>query len=354
MIICIVPPPLYSLIGDSLDKENYENRLAAETPTFNLSTLESYPLEYETYFNDRVPFRSQLIELNSIIDFYVFKRSPVSRVIKGKDGWLFYNGPDGDPIADFTGTNLMSEDKLAKCAANLVSVRNTLREQGKEFVVMIAPNKATIYGEEYLPDNYLKAERTKVDLLVAYLTEYTDLTVVYPKDELFAAKKELPEHSLYYKTDTHWNAIGAYVGAKSLLSALNIELPELSDVEIAENKTSAGDLANMMALSKFLRYDNDYNVENYSQNTIVDVTFPIENNENIMHYTTDGQDDRTMFLIHDSFSLSMIKYFSTQFDNLHTVHINYYSPEYLSQVDSDIVVFEAVERYIDNLLSFGV
>lgn len=355
IVICVLPSPLYSLLGDYIDKENYENRVAATTPKFSLSTLQSYPKEYEEYFNDSVPFRSKLIEANSLIDYFIFKRSPVSRVILGKDDWLFYNpnGTDGDPIADFTGANILSEEKMVECASNLISVRDTLLKQGKEFVVMIAPNKATIYSE-YFPSNYRKAEQTKADLLVDYLKKNTDLTIVYPKDELLNAKTSLPNHLLYYKTDTHWNAIGAYIGANSLLSTLNVPQPSLDKIKIIEKEKHAGDLVNMMAMSKYLKYDVNHTLEIHAQTPVVNSEFPINDNQKIIHHTTTGQDERTLFLVHDSFSDSMIPYFRTEFNNFYSMHKNFYDPEFLAQVNPDIVVLEVVERYIDSLFTFKV
>ena len=356
LIICIMPTPIYSLLKDNIDKNNYENRVEAEAPNFNLSTIKTYPSEYESYFNDRVPFRSQLIETNSIINFYIFKQSPVSRVILGKSGWLFYNpnGTDEDPIADYTGTNYLTKSELSEYATNLISVRDKLLSQGKEFVIMVAPNKATIYGEEYLGGTYKKADKTKADLLVDFLKENTDLNIIYPKDKLLAAKKELPNEIIYHKTDTHWNSLGAYIGTKSLLSAVNITLPDLDKLDIVESIRGSGDLANMSALSKYLEPDTDYEIKNYGKDITVNQTFPVENKNKIMHFTTTGQDERSLLLVHDSFAESMIPYLNKQFNNLHTVHRNDYSAEYLAQVDADILVLEVVERYLFNLLSFKV
>lgn len=356
LIICIIPTPLYSLFKSNINKINYENRIEAKAPTFNLSTIETYPAEYESYFNDSVPFRSQLIEINSLINFYIFKQSPVSRVILGESDWLFYNpkGTDGDPIADFTGTNHLTQRELSDYATNLISVRDTLLSQEKEFIIMVAPNKATIYGEEYLGKKYQKAEKTKADLLVEYLRKNTDLNIIYPKDNLLDAKKELKNHTIYYKTDTHWNSLGAYVGTKDLLASIDITLPDINSLDIIEFTKGPGDLSDMSALSKHLEPDTDYKIENYGTNIIVNQTFPVENNNKIMNFTTENQDQRSLLLIHDSFAESMIPHLSKQFNELHTIHTNYYNTKYLSQVDADIVVLEVVERYLPNLLSFKV
>ena len=65
---------------------------------------------------------------------------------------MFYSFvSDGDPVSCYMGTNLLTEDDLKAIADNCVSQRDFLAEQGKEFVIFIAPNKERIYSE-YMPD----------------------------------------------------------------------------------------------------------------------------------------------------------------------------------------------------------
>jgi len=355
VIICVLPIPVYTLIGPYVDQEDYEKRAAADIPTFSIETIDEYPGNYEAYFNDTVPFRSQLIEINSLINYSLFKESPVSHVIVGKDEWFFYNpsGTDGNPIADVTGANYLTEDELALYANNLTAVRDELQAQGKEFIIMIAPNKESIYGGEYLPSKYDVVEQSRADQLVAYLNENTDLKVVYPKKNLQDFKKT-SKQLIYYKTDTHWNKLGAYIGARELLAELNITLPDISDMRVTEKEVNSGDLATMMALTKYIKSDVDYDVTGYPRSEEVSKELPIEDNISIEHYTSTEGDGRTLFLVRDSFSVAMLDYVTTQFKDSHVVANLSYTKEYLHEVDPDIVVIEVVERYMEQLLVFGV
>ena len=67
----------------------------------------------------------------------------------GSDNWLFYS-MESD-IDDYKGTNLFTEGQLAQIASQLTTSEQWLSNRGSEFVLMIAPNKETIYGEEHLP-----------------------------------------------------------------------------------------------------------------------------------------------------------------------------------------------------------
>ena len=198
-----------------VDTTNYENREMSSQPRLTLDSYATYADDYESWFNDNIPFRNNLITLNTSIDFFIFNKSTNDSVIKGSDDWLFYaNTSDGDPISCYQGTNLFSDEELQNIAQNCINQRNFLEKQGKEFVIFIAPNKERVYSE-YMPDKYGKpAENYRALQVYDYLKENTDIRIVYPYTELMGAKAL--GRNIYYKTDTHWNEIGGYVGAAAL------------------------------------------------------------------------------------------------------------------------------------------
>lgn len=353
LLLFIMPSIIYFFFGDFFDRASSEQRSTAEKPTFSLESIADYPKAYEAYYNDHVPFRTQMIEANSILDYFLFKQSPVSKVIIGKDGWLFYNpaGTDGDPVADFNGENLYSLEQLQAMAENLISTRDALQADGKEFVIYIAPNKECIYGTDYFPSEFVRdGSYTRADQVVAYLSENTDLTIVYPKAELLRMIEKYPQYNFYYKTDTHWNELGAYVGARELLRALDVSIPQLNAVEISQISPFSGDLANMMGLSDYIKYDSSYSVTGYSKiPNAPDVC--ITEGGNIHTFTTNNANPKSVMIIRDSFSLNMMSYIAPQFNSCSFVHRAKYTPESLTQIPSDIVVFQVVERYTDDLFS---
>ena len=150
LAVCILPSVIYPLLGPYIDQENYENRVTAEAPEFSLFSIAQFPKEYEEFFNDNLPFRSFLIEANAAIDLHIFHQSPLKKVVIGKDGWLFYNaaGTDGDPMADAAGTNYYTSEELAQVAASLTAARDKLEAEGRSFVLMVVPNKESIYGKD--------------------------------------------------------------------------------------------------------------------------------------------------------------------------------------------------------------
>ena len=344
---------LWLLFGRFTDSSNNENRELAEMPVWTAETAEQFPRDFEAFFNDRLPFRNQLITLNGAVDYYVFGRSAHYRTTVGKDGWLFYSdSADGNPIACYQGTNLLPEEELEAIAANCLRQRDRLAERGCEFVIFIAPNKNRVYSE-YMPDVFgPPAETYRALQIVNYLRENTDLRVVYPYDELMAEKPSVAEN-LYYKTDTHWNFLGGYVGARALLKELGIDLPKLSDPSLAVTRTGfrKGDLAKNLGLAGWLMAtDPEYAVEGYDTHG----ARLVEETDTSYDYRAEGADPRKLFVVRDSFVLSMIPHLSAQFNESFYKHFMYYMYEDLEAHSPDILVYETVERFAANLRDFSV
>ena len=65
MILFIAAPIIYNIVGPYFDQTNYEQRNAAEKPVLSVGSIRDYPRTYEEYFNDHLPYRTQMIEINS-------------------------------------------------------------------------------------------------------------------------------------------------------------------------------------------------------------------------------------------------------------------------------------------------
>ena len=337
-----------------LDLENYENRQMVTRPVMTLDNYASFSSDYTSFFNDNLQFRNNLISLNSKIDYFCFRKSSSDYVIVGKDDWLFYSRKDdGDPISCYQGTNLLSEEKLAVIANNCIAQRDFLLSQGKEFVIFIAPNKERMYSE-FLQEKYGEpADNYGALQIYNYLKSNTDLRVVYPYDELIDAKNNLTER-IWYKTDTHWNYIGGYVGASALMSELGVEMPKVysENISISKGDNISGDLAGMLNLYKQLRFaDNEYSIEGYDLHDREELEYDFQG---MIHYRTTDADSRNIYVIRDSFSSNMALYIGSQFKESYLRHISSYSYDDLVASNPNIVVYETVERYIGGLATFSI
>jgi hypothetical protein len=118
------------ILGPKIDTVNYENRNLAEKPVFSFAEVDSYPSDYEDYYNDNFPFRSKLITLNSRISYQILGEGVGSAVV-GKDGWLFLGSKDA--IDTYTNSILFTQDELKQITAYLNSINDYCEKNGKKF-----------------------------------------------------------------------------------------------------------------------------------------------------------------------------------------------------------------------------
>ncbi len=251
------------------------------------------------------------------------------QVLAGKGGWLFYKrADDGTSMQDYQGTSTFSEQKLASITQQLIRQRDTFAARGIRFVVMIVPNKEIIYSE-YMPSTvYRTSEITRCDKLYEYITQNSDLEVVYPKKELFAAKSS---YQVYYKYDTHWNFAGVYVGIQCLLRELYGTYEDISGARIVlEHQEMSGDLASLVGMTEKYNDDNYYNF--------------YENDIN----PAQRVDDR-LLVVGDSFSDLMVGELGYYFADVDRVGVWTFKMSMLDTYKPDVLLWECAERYADRL-----
>lgn len=355
-ILIVLPLVFYAIVGRYLDTKNWENRTLADFPKLTTENIREYPGQFEAYFNDRLPFKYQLIFLNSWINYYVFHTTNSKSVIVGKDGWLFYKGSqvmDEDPVGDYRGTNLFTDEELAQIAANMQHTKDFLAERGCEFAILIAPNKERMY-DEYMPDEYGDpAQYNRIVQVTEYLREHTDVTVVSPYETLLAYKQEHPEDLLYYTYDTHWNNVGSYLGARELATALGWELPELDKVTKTLSSPPVGDLSGLLGMGDYLKGGQIYTLSDYSPHTL-DRQVSSDLSEFVYTNTAGDGADEKLFIIGDSFSTMMSPYIASHYNNTYLNFYFNYTGEMLERENPDVVVFETVERYLDRMTDFDI
>ncbi|MFG6329591.1 MAG: hypothetical protein K1W06_09020, partial [Lachnospiraceae bacterium] len=178
----------------------------------------------------------------------------------------------------------------------------------------------------------------------------TDIRIVYPKAELLKAKSEKPDRLLYHKLDTHWNYAGGYIGAVSLAKELGKNMPLINDVVLEPFYNSTGDLTNMLNIS-IKDGCLDYNILNTGSLETENKKYDF-NTEFIYH--TPGADQRTLFVIRDSFSTALAPFLATQFEDSIFVHFDSFDKQQIFDYKADIFVYETVERNIQDLEQFRI
>ena len=353
-VFMILPILLFAIFGRFTDTTNYENRTLAELPTLESVKISELHTGFETWFSDHLPFRNQLIFLNNLIDYKVFHVSDADSVIIGRNDWLYYNGRQfnvEDPEQDWNGSNVYSDADLKALADNMISMRDKLKAKGCDFVIFIAANKEHVYPEN-MPVSYgSPAQNRRMEQVVSYLRNNTDLTVICPYDKLLETRKSDPDLQLYYKYDSHWNNVGSYIGSSMLDEALGHPMPDISTLKITTAKSPRYDLATMLHLGNFLTDDPNYVVNDFTANKIK-TEYNDERTEFRSTNESGNADPRKVFIIGDSYSTMMEQYIACNFNETYLNFYYNYTPEMLDKEKPDVVIYETVERYIGNMMTF--
>ena len=244
--------PVFNVFSKQLSMDSHENRLMTGLPQVLNSPLRELPRNLDNFLVDNSPFRYQFVLVNAGLDYALFVTSQSDQVLPGKKGWLFYkDGPNAaQPMANYQGLTELNDsaEVLAEASAGLQILNDRLAANGCTLVLDLTPSKDRIY-REYMPDGYpIVNEQNRTDLMAAYLQSHTTVPVVWRYDVLRSQARQNPERLLYYKTDTHWNSIGALIGLDGIFEALDMQTLSPDAYPVEADGTTTGDMANVAAL----------------------------------------------------------------------------------------------------------
>lgn len=248
-----------------------------------------------------------------------------TQVLVGKEGWLFYKTQnDGCPIYDYMGINHFTEEEMAAMADNLIRSRDYFeKEKGVRFLAATIPNKELVY-EEYMPDTIARVNTvSRGEQFAAYMKEHTDVAYVYPKEAFLEQKEKYP---LFYKTDTHWNHIGAFIGVQEILNCLYGMKAEPDEVVFQKGQTDfAGDLSVIAGVAD--QYDID-TVYEFDPSSVV----------------SDQKHDETAIVVGDSFGGFLSVIAKGYYKEVYWIDTDEFSVSMVDEYGADVVIWETVER----------
>jgi hypothetical protein len=178
-----------------------------------------------------------------------------NQVIVGKHGWLFLGNMYDRTLSTDSRRASDIDQATAKNIEDATAAWNTyLSDQGVEiFRILVGPNKGTIY-----PENMPKwARPTSPNPTDALFSTDSGRYYIDVRPALLAEKQNQKE-DLYFKTDTHWNKIGASIAFKYFadqisMVAPNLKWPETDLYDVSRIKPrNGGDLANFLRMSSSL------------------------------------------------------------------------------------------------------
>jgi len=318
-------------IMETIDFDLNEKRLKATlSETINLDNVN---VEYENYYNDRIPFRSVLITTKKNIDSSIeapYKNSLEKTLLKifskrkeieastlysgERDGRayrcfdqavdLFFNHAlakdDIDPydpsidyplkLSDNSRVVIGQSDWLYLYGSNIdyytgkksLASASEIKDREKLYlklndVLKKHGKKLVIYicpeKEEIYPEymaTYEFKDKTELPIYIRdYIKASTDINYIYQKEDFLREKQN---YILYKKYDSHWNTVGAYLALNSIKEALGLEAKSLYDLDLEKyrEEIALGDLIPFGNISSVNFAPNiEYKILNYKDDCIV-------------------------------------------------------------------------------------
>ena len=346
-------PPL--LLDRTSVVSQKENRNLAQKPAIikDGGMNREYFSQFDAWLGDRFGLRDVLIAIDS---HFSGVSAPgvtmTAHAIEGKDGWIFYAGGDGVAnIADFYKINLLDETTLSRIEDNIHETVEWCAVHGIKVLYLIAPNKHSVYSEYYPFDR--PEGITRADQIVAAISR-TGADCLFLRDLLLEKKATVP-FRLYFKTDTHWNYLGAYYAYEVLREKIKALFPETRFPDITyrteiQEGVYRSDLIPM--LNKLGMEESEYIQVMPDGAEFSDFYEYIKNEEEDGVHTRNKNADLPRALVfRDSFFIALEPFVSPLFSEVDYVWKDFTEAdkERILEYKPDIVIFEHVERYAPNL-----
>lgn len=334
-VLCLVPSVGMLFYGGELA----ENRNLSEHPAFLTEEgawNSDYFEELQTYVAEHFAFRSEFVKTDSMLKYRLFHTPNDDQVVIGKAGWLFF----GDTLMDYAGVTL-SDAGIDEIADKLSRVCDYIRRLGKEPLVVIVPNKNSIYPE-YMPARFGgKAQVCNLTLLQERMQE---LNVPYVDAyHILLGGKEADE--LYLHEDTHWNNTGARLVLNEIYAAYGLsDRYELAGYTIKENHSP--DLYGILFPS-----EEHYEAQRiYDDGKLYDYVGRVHGADDMKIRTAAVWGNGKSILVYrDSFGRALIPYMGGTFDSVMFNRSTPYDLSLAEGTECDYVLIEIVERNLPDL-----
>lgn len=344
-----------TIIGEVGGRKLPELRLDPGTwiPWFN-TLRHSY---LERHYN----LRGLLITWSSYLDTFILaSTSSSSQVVAGKDHWLFL-AQDGSHniLEDARSPYPLPQEAVALLTQDLERRREWLAARGIRYLVIVAPNKNTVYPEK-LPDSLRPAGVDgHLKHFVDYVKKHSTVDIVNVTAAIMEAKKD---RQVFYSTDSHWNANGAFAAYERVIPHLVKDFPAITPLPrsqffVERFNWLPGDLANMMGLGGHLKEDRIFfvNKEWYkARGHSYHGPMKPEYFEEPQYSFTGNANLPNAIVFHDSFWWELLPFMAEAFDKglyvwlkpQSETHFRFFDTALIEKEKPDLVIDEFTERYI--------
>lgn len=381
-LFIITTPFLLNIVINGV-KENLiletENRQAADfkpLENFRISKIKLFFDDFDKFLNDRLIGRDFIV--NSFRnfttnDFKLFLDNPL--FIEGKDNFVFITKLEYVLERHIKGYSSKDAREFEKNFNELLKklkyISDISNKNSIDFFVLVGPDKHSVYCKKlpnYLGKNVCSISKEVTNNQIKKLNSL-GIKTIYPIEEL----RKLAEYQhLYYKTDTHWNILGAEQAFYILMNQIYASKNKNKNVKFIPNQkydlieyknVNVGDLKNM-GLSrsysfsessyKFQSVDNKKilwrvgNQKNYQEKNLDDTCSAADQKQEFM-INAEANNKEKILLIHDSFGTNLSYFFNFNFK--YVIYLSYYDnniteiENVINEFAPDLIIYETVERH---------
>ncbi len=354
-VLIIATPPLVKLLDVEQEAETKEKRELAPPPDWAFN--ESFPREFEAYYNDNFGLRPTVINWASKLKIGLFRDSPQPELVQfGKEGFLFfneYNAVDGGIYSSYSHTNLASPDQLENAFQKQFELKQDLAKRGIKYAVGFWPNKHSIYSDllPFTMKMQILGETSLADQAVRYFSE-NGMSLFDVRKNLWEKKDE---SQLYFKFDSHWNLNGAYEAYRAFCEQtfddLGLTPFPKEAFEISYTKIRDGDLTNLLGIDSMDYFDQKPNYHFKDSDKVYRFIAPggIYQNTMVTENKNCGN-DKTALVFRDSYGVALIQFLSLHYSKVVYVAKSPVDPYWINQVNPDVVILGVVERRLPYIL----
>ena len=318
-----------------------------------LSSFLAIPDFSPATLSENFHWRAQLIQYFNTARMMAGDRLFNAAVIADK-GWIMVLGDESIP--EYQHTNRMTRNELKAVQANLSDMQAYLQKQRRTFLVVIPPDKSTIYGPQHMPAQIPVFQGgSRLDQFENYMRAHSTVQILDLRAALSEASKT---EDVYYHTDTHWNDAGAYVGYVEILKALSAEYPSLQAHPKSDfNRYYAvetRDLPPIMGIPQV--QEGSWYLRPKSPTRTISKWISLHDGRVLGFTSAAGPNLPSLLLLHDSFyDIGLYKFLELHFGLTVAVPTSgdpaVWSADWVRMVPSDIVMIEVTERFLDHLVS---
>ncbi|MBV5278779.1 MAG: hypothetical protein J0647_07080, partial [Campylobacteraceae bacterium] len=311
--------------------------------------------------------------------FYkLFNRSlEQGSVITGKNNFLFLGNQYDNVLHKTNGVYRPSLEEIEKWTYKLKDLQSWYESKGIKFVLVIAPNKHSIYKEK-LP-NWMKYDGPNITDYIVIQSYSKNINLLDLRATLLNQKNKYS--LLYPKHDTHWNSIGASIAYNETIEFLNTKYNSKinkAKFEIIDNYRGKSPLGNFLKVEDLIKIeDNTYKFDiNLSEINIYNIKqennfFKIDNdfkkifNTNTFTniepkaiYNSSAINNQKLLFLCDSFSgtgdftIGNSILYNETFKYIYKFHWSHIGGQkllnFVEENEPDIVIYQVVERALYN------